>query len=105
MKNASMKGASGSGWVAVGPPAITNGPRSPRSRARSGMPPRSSRLSTLVYVSSYCSENPTTSNSQSGVADSSVTTGRPRVRSSVSQSSQGANARSQAMSGASLSSL
>ena len=72
-----------------------------RGRAlRSGMPDRSSTLSTLVYVSSYCSENPITSNSASGVADSSVTSGRPRARSSASQSSQGANARSQAMSSA-----
>jgi hypothetical protein len=50
-----------------------------------------------VYVSSYCSENPSTSNAASGDADSSVSTGSPRPRSSASQSSQGANARSQAI--------
>ncbi len=52
--------------------------------------------STLVYVSSYCSEKPTTSNSPTGVAVSSVTSGSPRARSSASQSSQGENTRSQA---------
>ena len=103
MKNASMNGASGSGCVAVGPPAMISGPPSPRSALRSGMPLRSRTFSTFVYVSSYCSENPTTSNSASGAADSSVSIGRPRARSSASQSSQGENARSQAMSSARLS--
>ena len=102
MKNASMKGASGSGCVAVGPPAMISGPVSPRSALRSGIPDRSSTFSTFVYVSSYCSENPTTSNAASGAADSSVRTGSPRARSSASQSSHGEKARSQAMSGARL---
>ena len=43
-----------------------------------GCPPRSSRLRTFVYVSSYCSEKPTTSNAGSGDADSSVSIGSPR---------------------------
>ena len=85
MKKASMNGASGSGCVAVGPPAMTSGSSSPRSAARSGMPRQvQRRSSTLVYVSSYCSEKPTTSNSASGAADSSVSSGRPRARSSAS---------------------
>ena len=63
MRKASKNGATGSGCVATGPPPRTSGASSPRSTARSGMPPRSSSVSTLVYVISYCSEMPTTSKS------------------------------------------
>ncbi len=56
-------------------------------------------MSTLVYVISYWSEMPTTSNAASGVALSSVTSGSERARSSRSMSIQGVNARSHAMRG------
>ena len=82
MTMASRNGASGSGCVAVGPPAMTSGSSSPRSAARSGMPPRSSIVRMFVYVSSNWSEKPTTSKSRSGRALSSDTSGRPRARSS-----------------------
>ena len=63
MKNASMNGASGSGCVAVGPPAMISG----AVVAAIGAAQRDARQvqqrsSTFVYVSSYCSEKPTTSN-------------------------------------------
>jgi hypothetical protein len=48
MKKASMKGASGSGCVAVGPPAMTSGDVSSRSAARREIRPRSRIASTLV---------------------------------------------------------
>ena len=99
MKKASMNGASGSGWVAVGPPHSTSGLVSSRSSARSGSPARSRMFSTLVYVSSYCNDMPSTSNCRSGVADSSVTNGNPRARISPSQSTHGAKARSHAIRG------
>ncbi len=44
----SMNGASNSGFWAPGPPAITSVSSGPRSRACSGIPPRSSIVSTLV---------------------------------------------------------
>jgi hypothetical protein len=85
-----MKGASGSAWVAVGPPATTRGSASVRSRDHRGMPPRSSMSSTFVYVSSYCSENPTTSKCDKGWADSSDRSGSSLARSWASMSVHGA---------------
>ncbi len=55
-------------------------------------------VSTLVKVSSYWSENPTTSKSRKGEAVSRVKSGRPRSRSSFSMSTHGQNTRSAAMS-------
>jgi len=104
MNAASMNGATGSGCDAVGPPTSTSVASSARSAVRSGMRPRSSSVSMLVNVSSYCSEIPTTSNSHSGRWVSSETSGSPRARSSASMSVHGANARSHAIRGSRLSS-
>ncbi len=48
MTKASKNGATGSGWVAVGPPPSTSGSPSPRSADRSGTPPRSSMVRMLL---------------------------------------------------------
>ena len=56
-------------WPWAHPPS-TMGSFSPRAAARSGMPPRSSSVSTFVYVISNCSEMPTTSKSDRAVARS-----------------------------------
>ncbi len=58
--------------------------------------------STFVYVSSNCSEKPTTSKSESGRALSADTSGSPRARSSRSMSTHGAYARSASVRGSSF---
>ncbi len=52
-----------------------------------------------MKVSSYWSDTPITSNSASGVCDSSEQSGRSRARSSASMSTQGQKQRSHAMRG------
>ncbi len=89
MKNASMNGASGSGFDALGPPAITMGSSSPRAAPRSGMPARSSVSSTFEYVSSACSVMPSRSSSRTGVHVSSVKSGMPSRRIASAMSGQG----------------
>ena len=87
---ASTNGARGSGFDAHGPPVSTSGSPSRRSAWRSGMPARSSIVSTLVYVSSDWSVKPTTSNSRAARPDSSAYSGTPRSRISRSMSGHGA---------------
>ncbi len=89
MKNTSTNGASGSGFEALGPPAITIGSSAPRSTLRSGMPARSSSSSTFEYVSSACSVTPKRSHSPTGRHVSSVNSGSPSRRSASAMSGHG----------------
>ena len=78
---------------------MTKGWASVRASERIGMPPSSSIVKMLVKVISNWSEKPTTSKSESGRADSSVTSGSERSRSAASRSNQGAKQRSMSRSG------
>ena len=89
-KKASTTSASGSGTSAPEPPPKTIGAPSSRSAASTGRPARSSMFRTLLYVSSYESENPNASNSPSGCRLSRLKRGTPCRRNDASMSGQGA---------------